>query len=52
MKLSPETALLKKNGGFEEVPVEQVRVGDIFAVKSGARLPLDGEVVSAEKLNR
>src|SRR6202007_2990418 len=46
LKLSPETALLKNADMFEEVPVEKVRVGDIIAVKSGARVPLDGAVVS------
>ena len=35
-----------KNGDiFEEGLVEKVRVGDIIAVKSGARIPLDGAVV-------
>jgi Cd2+/Zn2+-exporting ATPase len=46
MQLTPETALLKRGDTFEEVPVEQVNVDDIFAVKSGARLPLDGQVIS------
>lgn len=46
MQLTPETALLKRGEAFEEVPIEQVNVDDIFAVKSGARIPLDGEVVS------
>ena len=46
MQLTPETALLKRDGAFEEVPVEQVNVDDIFAVKSGARIPLDGQVIN------
>jgi Zn2+/Cd2+-exporting ATPase len=46
MQLTPETALLKRGDAFEEVPVEQVNVDDIFAVKSGARVPLDGQVIS------
>jgi Zn2+/Cd2+-exporting ATPase len=46
LKLSPETALLKKGDVFDEVPVEKVGVGEIIAVKSGARIPLDGAVVS------
>ncbi len=33
-------------GGWEEVAVEQVRVGDIVRVKPGERLPLDGRVVA------
>jgi Cd2+/Zn2+-exporting ATPase len=45
-KLSPETAFLKKGDFPQEVPVETVRIGDIIAVKSGARLPLDGEVLA------
>jgi Cd2+/Zn2+-exporting ATPase len=46
LKLSPETALLKNGDTFSEVPVEKVRVGDIIAVKSGVRIPLDGAVIS------
>jgi Cd2+/Zn2+-exporting ATPase len=46
LKLSPETAMQKNGDVFEEVPVKKVRVGDIIAVKSGARVPLDGAVVS------
>ena len=46
LKLSPETALLKNGDAFDEVPVEKVAVGDIIAVKSGARIPLDGTVMS------
>ncbi|MEO7298049.1 MAG: cation-translocating P-type ATPase [Verrucomicrobiota bacterium] len=48
LQLTPETALLKRGERFEEVPVEQVKVGDILAVKSGAKVPLDGEVISGE----
>lgn len=46
LKLAPETALLKRGEHFEEVPVEQVQVGELIAIKSGSRVPLDGEVVS------
>jgi Zn2+/Cd2+-exporting ATPase len=46
LKLAPQTALLKSGDRFSEVPVENVRVGDTIAVKSGARVPLDGAVVS------
>jgi Cd2+/Zn2+-exporting ATPase len=46
MKLAPETALLKRDGQFEEVPVAQVAVGSIIAIQSGARVPLDGEVLT------
>ena len=48
MKLAPETALLQDGADYKEVPVEDVPVGGIIAVKSGSRIPLDGMVVSGE----
>jgi len=45
LDISPETAWLQEGNTFREVPVEQVRIGNIIAIKSGARLPLDGEVI-------
>jgi len=46
MKLAPETALLKRSEQFEEVPVAEVSVGSVIAIQSGARVPLDGEVLA------
>ena len=46
VRLSPETALLKNGEKFDEVPVEDVRVDDTIAVKSGPRVPLDGKVMT------
>jgi Cd2+/Zn2+-exporting ATPase len=46
LKLAPQSALLKDGDRFDEVPVEKVHVGDIIAVKSGARIPLDGAIVN------
>ena len=46
LKLAPQTALLENGDRFAEVPVEQVHIGDIVAVKSGARIPLDGAIVN------
>jgi Cd2+/Zn2+-exporting ATPase len=48
MQLTPETALLKRGDNFTEVPVAEVEVGGIIAVKSGSRVPLDGEITSGE----
>ena len=45
MKLSPKTATLEINGEEKVIPVEQVKVGDIFVVKSGDSIPVDGEVI-------
>lgn len=46
MALSPETALVKRGDRFEEVSAESVQIGAAIAVKSGARIPLDGFVLS------
>lgn len=47
MDLSPQTALLLTPEGEErEVPTEQLRVGDVFLVKPGAKVPVDGIVLS------
>lgn len=45
MRLSPKTAVVIRNGEEAEVPVEQVRAGDIFAVRPGGSIPVDGIVV-------
>ncbi|MBU6349152.1 MAG: cadmium-translocating P-type ATPase [Chloroflexi bacterium] len=45
-KLRPETALVRRSDGVEEeVPVEQLLLGDIVLVKPGDRLPVDGLVI-------
>ncbi len=46
LALAPETALVKRGGQFVEVPVADVKLEEIVAVKSGSRVPLDGEVTS------
>jgi Cd2+/Zn2+-exporting ATPase len=46
MELTPETALVKEGESLREVAVAEVTVGSVIAVKSGARVPLDGEVVA------
>lgn len=45
MKLSPQTAVLVKDGLEEEVPIAQVQRDDIFAVRPGQSIPVDGVVV-------
>ena len=44
MKLAPKTAVLIKNGQEVSVPIEQVHKGDIFAVRPGENIPVDGVV--------
>jgi Zn2+/Cd2+-exporting ATPase len=48
LKLSPPVALLKEGESFREAPVEQVKPDDVIAIKSGSRIPLDGEVIAGE----
>lgn len=44
MKLAPSTATVIRNGEAVEISVDDVRVGDIFAVKPGESIPTDGTV--------
>lgn len=44
MKLAPKTATLLRNGQEVKVPIEQVQSGDIFVVRPGENIPVDGVV--------
>ena len=44
MKLAPKTATLLRNGQEVKVPIEQVQAGDIFVVRPGENIPIDGVV--------
>ncbi len=48
LKLAPETALIKQGNDFKEVPVQEVKIGGAIAIRSGAKIPLDGQVVSGQ----
>lgn len=45
MELAPDTAVRLRNGKEEEIPVEQVRKGDILFIRPGNKIPLDGIVI-------
>lgn len=48
-RLAPETAAVERDGGVEErVPTDRVRVGDVFVVRPGERIPVDGVVLDGE----
>lgn len=44
--VAPDTAVVMRDGEQVEVPVRQVRIGEIVLVKNGAKVPVDGRVVS------
>ncbi len=48
LEIAPKVATVKRDGQFREVPVEEVRVDETVAVKSGMNIPLDGEVLAGE----
>lgn len=48
MSLAPKTAVVIRNGEEQTVPVEQVRKGDIFLVRPGENIPVDGVVIDGE----
>ena len=45
MKLTPQNALLEKDGQELEVPVADLQIGDILIVKAGAAIPVDGVII-------
>ena len=45
MNLTPKTALVERHGLQGEIPVEEVVTGDVLIVKSGASVPVDGEII-------
>ena len=45
MKLAPQTATLLREGAEVTVPIEQVQKGDVFVVRPGENIPVDGLVL-------
>ena len=45
MKLAPKTATVVRDGKEEVVSIDQVRKGDVFVVKPGENIPVDGIVI-------
>ncbi len=46
MKLQPKTARVERNGTEIEIPINDVRVGDVVSVRPGEKIPVDGMVLS------
>ena len=49
MKISPKTAVLVRGGSEVKVPIEEVAVGDIFVVRPGESIPVDGTAGGDER---
>ena len=45
MRLAPQSAVILINGAQTEVPINQVKKGDVFIVKPGEKYPVDGTVL-------
>lgn len=45
LNLAPKTAAVLRDGKEVEIPVEEVRIGDIIAVRPGQSIPVDGVIV-------
>ena len=48
MQLAPPTACVLREEGELTIPVEQVRVGDVFLVRPGESIPVDGVVLEGQ----
>ena len=48
MKLAPKTAVIVENGQEKTVPIETVKKGDIFVVRPGENIPVDGVITEGQ----
>ncbi|GAB3670423.1 heavy metal translocating P-type ATPase [Halopiger thermotolerans] len=48
LELTPNTALVRRDGDEVEVPAREVEEGETVIVKPGAKIPVDGEVIAGE----
>lgn len=46
IQMRPQSAVILRDGQEEEVPVEQVQVGDVLVLRSGDQVPVDGKIIS------
>ncbi|WKZ45437.1 MAG: heavy metal translocating P-type ATPase [Anaerolineales bacterium] len=44
-ELTPKTALVKRDGKEQELPVESIQLGDVAVIRPGVRIPVDGVIV-------
>ena len=48
LDLQPKTAVLLRDGNEVTVPIEDVRAGDIYVVRPGGSIPVDGEILEGD----
>ncbi len=48
MQLGARSAHLIRDGAVSDIPIEQVRVGDVLAVKPGEKYPVDGKIIKGQ----
>lgn len=46
--IAPQTARVERDGAEAEVPVAEVKVGEIVIVRPGEKIPIDGEIVAGQ----
>lgn len=46
LKLRPDNAAVRRNGEIINVPIEDLKIGDVVVLRPGDRIPADGQVVS------
>mgnify|MGYP003011609362 CR=1 FL=1 len=45
MRMAPKTAFIEKNGQEVSVAIDEVQPGDIFVVRPGETIPVDGVII-------
>ncbi|MCC5832543.1 MAG: copper-translocating P-type ATPase [Chlamydiales bacterium] len=48
LRLQPKMARVKRHEEWREIPVEEMKIGEIFHVRPGEKVPIDGEVVGGD----
>ena len=48
MQLRPETARVERDGVVVEVPLEELRAGDVTVIRPGERVPADGDILTGD----
>lgn len=48
MEIAPKAARLRRNGQEAEVPVEEIRIGDIMIIRPGEKIAMDGLIIRGE----